>query len=455
MSTPLDADPILVEVRRGDLVETVHRGRLVVIAPDGSTRVGLGSVDEPMYPRSSIKPLQAIAMLEAGLDTRGSELALAAASHRGEHFHLAGVLTILAEVGLSVDDLQNTPDLPLADEARAAWLRAGRDAEPLTQNCSGKHASMLRTCVRAGWPTVTYREPDHPLQRLIRRTIAAWCGAASDVTVDGCGAPLFAVPLSGLARAFGAIAAATDGPARLIADAYRGHPEYPSGTGTAEEALHRAVPGLICKGGAEGCLAIGLADGTGIAIKSDDGSHRGQFAVAAEVLVRLGVAATRAALAGIPHDQVLGHGLPVGEVRPQPATLGRGTGPLAPARLSPRLPWAGGWRARCSPPSRTAPPRCSRPSASAGSRGVPPGSVAPDPGAARLPVRARPRPRRRRLRQFPRRAADTAAVPRGVGGGFRGGGHRGAGGGRPARAIARPRDRRARPGWRSGSCCSR
>ena len=314
MSTPLDADPILVEVVRGDLVETVHRGRLVVTAPGGATLAALGAVDEPMYPRSSIKPLQAIAMLEAGLDTQGSELALAAASHRGEDFHLAGVRSILAGAGLDVADLQNTPDLPIGDDARVAWLRAGHGREPLAQNCSGKHASMLRTCVRAGWPTVGYRDVDHPLQRLIRRTIQAWCGQASHVTVDGCGAPLFAVPLAGLARAFGAIAAASEGPARTVADAYREHPEYPSGTGTPEYFLHRAVPGLICKGGAEGCLAIGLADGTGVAIKSDDGSHRGQYALAVEVLVRLG-AATRDQLAIVPNDRVLGHGEPVGMVR--------------------------------------------------------------------------------------------------------------------------------------------
>ena len=331
MSTPLDADPILVEVLRGDLVETVHRGRLAITAPDGSTIVALGDVDAPMYPRSSVKPLQAIAMLESGLDTTGSDLAMAAASHHGESFHLEAVRSILAGAGLGVDDLQNTPDLPLADAARAAWLRDGHDAASLTQNCSGKHASMLRTCVRAGWPIETYLDPEHPLQRHIRETIAARCGGADHVTVDGCGAPLFAVPLAGLSRAFGAIAAATEGPARRIADAYRAHPEYPSGTGTAEEALHRAVPGLICKGGAEGCLAIGLADGTGIAIKSDDGSHRGQVAVALEVLVALGVA-TRAELAGVPNDQVLGHGRPVGEVRANRAVLDPALAPVTASR---------------------------------------------------------------------------------------------------------------------------
>lgn len=315
MSTPLDADPILVEVVRGDIVETVHRGRLVVTRPDGSVLVALGAVDEPMYPRSSIKPLQAIAMIEAGLDTEGSELALAAASHRGEGFHLDGVRSILAGAGLDVGDLQNTPDLPIGDDARAAWLRAGHGHESLAQNCSGKHASMVRTCVRAGWPVSTYLDPDHPLQRRIAETIAEWCGEASHVTVDGCGAPLFAVPLTGLARSFGAIASASEGPARRIADAYRAHPEYPSGTGTAEYFLHRAVPGLIDKGGAEGCLAIGLADGTGIAMKSDDGSHRGQFALAVDVLVRLGVA-TPEQLAIVPNDRVLGHGEPVGVVRP-------------------------------------------------------------------------------------------------------------------------------------------
>lgn len=310
--------PVLVEVVRGDLLECQHRGRLVVTSPDGSIRASAGDVESPFYPRSSLKPMQALAMLAHGLDVEGAELAMAAASHGGEQIHRDATARILAGAGLGLDALQNTPDLPLLASARDEWIGAGHGAEPVAQNCSGKHAAMLRTCVRAGWPIDTYLDAGHPLQQAVRDAVVEWCGSASEATTDGCGAPLFAVSPAGLARAFGAIAAASDGDARRLADAYRNHPEYVSNTASPERRLHQAVPGLVVKGGAEGCLAIGLADGTGIVVKSDDGSHRGLMAVAVEVLTRLGVAddpAVAQALAGVPDDRVLGHGHPVGVVR--------------------------------------------------------------------------------------------------------------------------------------------
>lgn len=313
MNSPLDADPVLVEVVRGDLVECVHRGRVAVCDPHGEAVLRVGAVEAPMYARSSLKPFQAIAMLESALDTAGAQLALAGASHHGEEFHLDAVQHILGGAGLGLGDLQNTPDYPLSEAARAAWIAAGHGKESLAQNCSGKHASMLRTCVRAGWDAATYRDPGHPLQQAVRRVVTDWCGSAESVTVDGCGAPLFATPLIGLARGFGRVAGASEGPAGRLADAYRAHPEYVSGTGTAEVALFRAVPGLISKAGAEGCLAIGLPDGTGIAIKSDDGSSRGTMTLAVWLLSRLGV--PEAALADVHDAPVLGHGQPVGRIQ--------------------------------------------------------------------------------------------------------------------------------------------
>ncbi|MGJ6979933.1 asparaginase [Aestuariimicrobium soli] len=313
LSSALDDDPIVTEVVRGDLLECVHRGRVVVTAPDGSVVFGLGSVEASMFPRSSIKPVQAIAMLRAGLDLSGAALALAAASHSGETFHRDLVVEVLTGAGLGVDDLQTTPDFPLDEAARVAWIREGHDKEPLAMNCSGKHAAMLRTCVRAGWPTETYRDPSHPLQQAIAAAVEEFAGEATHTSVDGCGAPLFAMSLTGLARAFGRIAGASDGPERAVADAYRQFPEYASGSSREDLSLHRAVPGLICKGGAEGCLAIGLPDGTGVAIKSDDGNMRGVFALAAVVLTALGHGSS--ALDELALTPVLGHGEPVGVVQ--------------------------------------------------------------------------------------------------------------------------------------------
>ena len=306
-----------IEVVRGGVVECVHRGRAAVTFPDGTSWT-LGDPVIPTYPRSSLKPFQAIAMCRAGLDVTGPELAISAASHLGEPYHLAAVRSVLAGAGLTEADLQNTPDLPIGPDARVTWIREGRGPEPVAQNCSGKHAAMLRTCVRAGWDTATYLEADHPLQRLIRETLAEYTAETiPDPSVDGCGAPAFTTTLTGLARGFGAFAAATSGPAKDIADAYRAFPEYVSGTGHADLAIHRAVPGLVCKGGAEGVFAAGLADGTGIALKIVDGAERGRRELMVAILEALGVEG----LTTLATSPVLGHGKSVGEVRVVPGLV--------------------------------------------------------------------------------------------------------------------------------------
>jgi L-asparaginase II len=311
--TGAEQDVVAIEVVRGGVVECVHRARAAVTFADGTSWT-LGDAALPTYPRSSLKPVQAIAMCRAGLDLAGPELALSAASHLGEPYHLAAVRSILAGAGLTEADLQNTPDLPIEPDARIAWIRAGRGPEPVAQNCSGKHAAMLRTCVRAGWDTTTYLDADHPLQRLIRETLAEYTAEViPDPSVDGCGAPAFTTTLVGLARAFGTFAAATDGPARSIADAYRAYPQYVSGTGHADLAIHRAVPGIVCKGGAEGVFAAALPDGTGIALKIVDGAERGRRELMVAILRRLGVESD--VLDALATSPVLGHGKPVGEVR--------------------------------------------------------------------------------------------------------------------------------------------
>lgn len=306
-------DVVAVEVVRGGTVECVHRARAAITFPDGSVRA-LGDPLAPTFPRSALKPIQAVAMIEAGLDVSGPELTISAASHLGEPFHLAAVRSILASAGLTEADLQNTPDLPIQLAAKIAWIRDGHGPESIAQNCSGKHAAMLRTSVQAGWDTATYLDAGHPLQRLIHTTLADYTGEPiPDPSVDGCGAPAFLTSLTGLARAFGRIAAATDGPAQRIADAYRAHPEYASGTGYADLALHRAVPGLVCKGGAEGVFAAGLPDGTGIALKVSDGAERGRAELMVGLLRSLGIDGD--ALDALATSPVLGHGKPVGEVR--------------------------------------------------------------------------------------------------------------------------------------------
>jgi L-asparaginase II len=310
--TEAEQDVVAIEVVRGGVVECVHRARAAVTFPDGTSWT-LGDAAMPTYPRSSLKPIQAIAMCRAGLDVAGNELAISAASHLGEPYHLAAVRSILSGAGLTEADLQNTPDMPIETTARIAWIRQNRGPEPIAQNCSGKHAAMLRTCVRSGWDIATYLDPHHPLQELIRETLAEYTAEPiPDPSIDGCGAPAFTTTLVGLARAFGAFAATADGPAKSIADAYRTYPEYVSGTGHADLAIHRAVPGLVCKGGAEGVFAAGLADGTGIALKIVDGAERGRRELMVALLQALGV--NSPALEALATTPVLGHGQPVGEV---------------------------------------------------------------------------------------------------------------------------------------------
>ncbi len=309
----------LAHVVRGDLVESVHLGHLVVLAPDGDVRLALGDPDVVLWARSSLKPLQAVAMLDAGLPLAGASLALACASHSGEPVHLAGVLAVLEGAGVGVDALQNTATLPLDPGASLEWQRGGRGPEPLVQNCSGKHAAMLATCVAAGWPTADYLAPDHPLQRAVRAGIERLTGVAVEhVTVDGCGAPLFSTTLRGLARAFATIASAPDRdpgghPARVAA-AMSGHPELVGGTGRDVTRVMRAVPGLVAKDGADGVYAAGLRDGGAVAFKVLDGGDRPRAAVLAAALAVAG--ADGADLQAVGRTPVLGHGRPVGEVRP-------------------------------------------------------------------------------------------------------------------------------------------
>jgi len=306
--------PVVAHVVRSGFVESVHHGSVVALDADGSTSWAVGDVTGPIFPRSASKPIQALAMLRAGLDLHDELLALATASHSGEPFHLAGVQRILAGAGLNEQDLQNTPSLPYDESERNAWVASGRGATSLAQNCSGKHSAMLATCVAAGWDTTTYREPQHPLQRLIAGTLADLSGEPAVFTgVDGCGAPVIAVSLTGLARAFARIAAAPEGTdeARLT-NAIRAYPQWVGGTGRDVTALIRGVVGLIAKDGAESVYAVGLADGRAVALKIADGGQRARPVVMAAALRRLGIRAE--VLDILAQAPVLGHGQEVGQV---------------------------------------------------------------------------------------------------------------------------------------------
>lgn len=318
-SATLDAvrpvtDVVLAEVVRGGFVEGVHRGVLVALAADGSVEFAYGDVERPILPRSSNKPMQAAGMVRAGLPLRDELLALATASHAGEPFHIDGVRRILAGAGLDESALRNAMDLPLNSDAREAVLRAGGGRSRVLMNCSGKHASMLATCVAAGWPIEDYLNPDHPLQRALRAEVERLAGEqVAAVTVDGCGAPLFGISPLGLARAFRAcVTAAVDTPERRVADAARAHPAYVSGTARLDTRLMTALPGTLSKGGAEGVQAVALADGRAVVFKVADGASRAHGPLVVGALRRLGV--DDDALAELGHAAVLGGGVEVGTI---------------------------------------------------------------------------------------------------------------------------------------------
>ncbi|HEY3437545.1 MAG TPA: asparaginase [Actinotalea sp.] len=328
----MTAAGLLAQVVRGDLVESEHHGHLVVLAPDGTIRLSAGDPAAVIWPRSSLKPVQAVAMLRAGLDVDDRQLALACASHGGTPEHLGVVLSILAGVGLTEADLQNTPDLPLDADASLAWRVAGRPACSLTQNCSGKHAAMLATCVAAGWDPRTYRDPGHPLQQAVVETVADLTGVrVGHLTVDGCGATLPSTTVEGLARALGRIAgapiAAPESPEARVARAMAAHPMLVGGPGRDVTRFMESVPGLVAKDGAEGVYAAALADGSAVAFKIADGSARPRAAVLAaalelllldrqaDVAGRVAVDAAVEAVRRVGSTPVLGHGRPVGEVR--------------------------------------------------------------------------------------------------------------------------------------------
>jgi L-asparaginase II len=323
-------NPVLAEVVRSGFTESRHRGAAVVVDPGGAIVLQAGAVDVPVFPRSSNKPMQAAAMIRCGLDLNGKLLALAAASHSGEDFHVAGVREILSRAGLGEDFLHCPPDLPLDEQARRQMGLSGAGADQVHMNCSGKHAAMLATCVAAGWPTAGYTEPGHQLQREIRKTIERLAAEpVLAVGVDGCGAPLFALTLTGLARAFGALAGADPAsPERRVADAMRAHPVWTSGTSRADRRLMEAVPGLLLKSGAEGVEGLALADGRAAAFKIDDGdgTRRACAAVTVALLRALGAddgpGTDRATLDDLAVPEVLGGGRVVGEIR---ATLSFGS----------------------------------------------------------------------------------------------------------------------------------
>ena len=279
---------VLAKVTRGDLVESLHLGHLVVLNSDGSTYLSKGSPELPIYPRSAIKSLQASAMIKAGLIVKDDELAIICASHSGAQNHIDLVIKMLTSRGISTSQLKNAVDKPLGEKEKISW--GEKPANQLAQNCSGKHAGMLMTCLQNGWDMKSYLDLDHPLQVAIKNEIEELAGEkVSATSVDGCGAPLFAISLIGLAKAISNLVKSSDLVYQQIALACTKYPELVAGDGRLTTRMMQAVSGLFMKEGAEGVQVCALRDGRVIAIKIIDGSWRPVAPIIMEIFNRWGV----------------------------------------------------------------------------------------------------------------------------------------------------------------------
>ena len=308
MSFSTSHSPVLLaEVTRGGEVESRHFGHVVAVDTSGKVVLSWGNPEHPTYPRSSLKPLQALAGIALGtadrFDFTEAEIAVTCASHSAEPRHREAVARILAKVGATEDDLRcgphDVPHLPSRDEL----IRAGKKPTRIYNNCSGKHSGMLATARVLDAPLAGYWEADHPVQREIQRVLAATCDvdlATLHWGTDGCGVPTYLLSLRQLALGFGRLGASSDqsresflspndsAAASRISAAMNAEPEMVRGEGGFDSVLMRSVPGMVvAKGGAEGCQCVGFRGlEIGVAIKVEDGSPRALAAIALHVMRR-------------------------------------------------------------------------------------------------------------------------------------------------------------------------
>lgn len=285
----------LAIVERSGFVESRHIGSAAVVSAEGALLAGLGDVEAPIFPRSTLKPFQALAALTAGVGLTGELLAIAQASHGGRPGHVALVRDILSQAGLGDLALTCPAAWPLDRAARDALVRAGEAAAPVFMECSGKHAAMLAACVVQGWPTDSVLHPEHPMQQLVRDTIERLTSTRPSATgVDGCGTPVFALPLLALARGIGRLRTSNSASpfplfrnAAAVMNAALAHGWVIDGPNRPNAIV---IDGLAtyAKSGAEGVVVMAAPNGTTVAVKVLDGSSRASTLVALQLLAAAG-----------------------------------------------------------------------------------------------------------------------------------------------------------------------
>jgi len=305
-----DRQPALLAwLERSDLIESMHLGVLTVVQPDGTILTRAGDIDQLVFGRSVLKPLQAIAALRAGAPLTGAKLAIAAASHEGTADQQALVRTILEFAGMSESALRCPADWPADPDSR----RDAPEPSRLAMNCSGKHAAFVLACRIKGWSTDDYLEPTHPLQVLVREVVEEYSGEqVAHVGVDGCGAPVFAVTFTGLAIALASTATTDEG--RQVRAAMTEHPSVIDSPDVAQ-AIRQL--GVFAKRGFEGICVVSTSDGLTALVKSIDGSSRPSLQAAVLALAGAGGIDARAAEAFVSatSEPVLGGGMPVGALQ--------------------------------------------------------------------------------------------------------------------------------------------
>jgi L-asparaginase II len=289
------SNPVAVEVTRAGRVESAHRGAGAVCDADGALVFAFGEVDQPVYPRSAVKAIQALPLIESGAADRfgltQEELALACASHSGEPAHVACAASMLAKAGLDEGALACGAHWPLGAQAARALAREGKEPSPLHNNCSGKHAGFLCVACALGAAASGYETPEHPVQREVAAALEQVTGERLDETrraIDGCSIPTYAISLKSLARGFArmatgrGLAPARAAAARRLFAAIAAHPFHVGGSGRFDtEAMTLLKGRAITKTGAEGVFTAALPElGLGLAVKADDGATR-----AAEVMI--------------------------------------------------------------------------------------------------------------------------------------------------------------------------
>jgi L-asparaginase II len=310
---------VVAELVRDGHVESVHHGIVAVVDSSGELLLERGDSRVAVYPRSTLKPLQTLALLGTGVDLTPPEIALSTASHCGSRAHREAIEAFLQRHGFGAESLQCPVDWPLGSTERADMLAAEGAPSRLAMNCSGKHAGFLAATRHSGWDEATYLEANHPLQHSILEAIEAWSGeSVAFSSTDGCGAPLHAISTRGLARAIASVSSAKTQGARSLVDAVAAHAWALDGEGRANTITIQSIGG-IAKIGAEGLVVIGTPDGVAVAVKIIDGSMRATTPVALEALVHVGAieSAQRDKILAKMADPVMGGDRIIGGLRVQ------------------------------------------------------------------------------------------------------------------------------------------